>query len=187
MPFINTDLPGLIIWEPRVLEDQRGYFYESYNRKTFKDAGLNYDFVQDNQALSSRGVLRGLHYQLEPFGQAKLVSVISGEVLDVAVDIRQGSPTFGRHFSLVISAENRMRLMIPRGFAHGYLVLSDKAEFCYKCDNYYSREHDAGIRFDDPGLGIDWQFDHKALILSEKDKALPLMDEAKNNFKYLAG
>ncbi|MGB4930424.1 MAG: dTDP-4-dehydrorhamnose 3,5-epimerase, partial [Chitinophagales bacterium] len=138
--------------------------------------------VQDNQSKSTYGVLRGLHYQLAPFAQAKLVRVISGEVLDVAVDIRQYSPTYGQHFSVVLSAENKKQLYIPRGFAHGFVVLSETAEFFYKCDNYYSKEHDAGIRFDDPALNIDWMLGADAILVSEKDNHLPNFAEAKNNF-----
>jgi dTDP-4-dehydrorhamnose 3,5-epimerase len=184
MPFTPTNIPGLLIFEPPVFSDSRGYFLESYNAKVFEEAGIITPFVQDNQSKSVKGVLRGLHYQLSPMAQAKLVRVVAGEVLDVAVDIRQGSPTYLKHFSLVLSAENKKQLYIPRGFAHGFVVLSDSAEFVYKCDNFYSKEHDAGIRFDDPTLGIDWHFDMAKVIVSEKDQNLPLIGQSQNNFHF---
>lgn len=173
MPFWNAPIDGLIVFEPQVWEDARGYFFESYNRRTFAEAGITADFVQDNQARSSFGVLRGLHYQRAPFAQAKLVRVTEGEVFDVAVDIRENSPTYGQWYGLLLSAENKRQLFIPGGFAHGYVVLSPTAEFCYKCDNFYSKPHEGGIRYDDPTLGIDWQIDLNKAILSEKDLALP--------------
>lgn len=184
MPFIDTPIPGLFIFEPNVFEDARGYFYESYNANVFAEKHLEEGFVQDNQSKSSYGVLRGLHFQLNPFSQAKLVRVISGEVLDVAVDIRQGSPTFGKHFSIVLSAENKKQLYIPRGFAHGFVVLSETAEFFYKCDNFYAKDFDAGIRYNDPELHIDWKIDTSKLIVSEKDGNLPSFKDAKNNFTF---
>lgn len=174
MPIIETGFPGLKIFEPRVWEDERGYFYESYNRKTFSEGGIHCDFVQDNQACSSFGVLRGLHYQVEPFEQAKLVRVIAGEVLDVVLDIRKDSPTQGKWFGIRLSAENKKQLFVPAGFAHGYIVLSRQAEFFYKCDNFYSREHEGGIFFNDARLNIDWELDPGKIIVSEKDKNLPL-------------
>ena len=174
MPFIDTPIDGLKVFIPKVWEDERGYFFESFNRSLFEQGGIIADFVQDNQARSSYGVLRGLHYQVAPYAQAKLVRVLEGEVLDIAVDIREGSPTCGQSYSLLLSAENRYQLFIPRGFAHGYVVLSETAEFFYKCDNYYSKEHERGIRFDDPALGIDWGLSREDMILSEKDKGLPL-------------
>lgn len=185
MPFIDTPIVGLFVFEPKIFEDARGYFFESFNAATFAEKNINTNFVQDNQSKSSYGVLRGLHYQLAPYAQAKLVRVISGEVLDVAVDIRQYSPTYGQHFSVVLSAENKKQLYIPRGFAHGFAVLSETAEFFYKCDNYYNKEHDAGIRFDDPVLNIDWMLGSDAILVSEKDNHLPNFAEAKNNFKAL--
>lgn len=177
MPFIDTPLDGLKVFIPRVWEDERGYFFESFNRSLFEQGGIIADFVQDNQARSAYGVLRGLHYQVEPYAQAKLVRVLEGEVLDIAVDIREGSPTCGQAYSLLLSAENKYQLFIPRGFAHGYVVLSETAEFFYKCDNYYSKEHEGGIRFDDPALDIDWGLGREDMILSEKDKGLPLWGE----------
>jgi dTDP-4-dehydrorhamnose 3,5-epimerase len=175
MPFTETPIPGLLIFEPQIWQDNRGYFFESYNQQTFREAGINTIFVQDNQARSSFGVLRGLHYQLPPFAQAKLVRVTEGMVYDVAVDLREESPNYGQWFGLELSADNKRQLFIPAGFAHGYVVLSETAEFCYKCDNFYSRNHEAGIRFDDPQLNIDWQIDLQQAVLSEKDLRLPFM------------
>ncbi|HNO27381.1 MAG TPA: dTDP-4-dehydrorhamnose 3,5-epimerase [Chitinophagales bacterium] len=184
MPFIETPISGLYVYEPKVFEDARGYFYESFNVQVFGEKGINTNFVQDNQSRSSYGVLRGLHYQLAPHAQAKLVRVISGEVYDVAVDIRKGSPTFGQHFGVILSAENKKQLYIPRGFAHGFVVLSETAEFFYKCDNFYNKEHDAGIRFDDATINIDWKIPHSDIQVSEKDADLPNLQDAKNNFIY---
>ncbi len=184
MPFIQTHLEGLVVFEPKVFEDERGYFFEAYNEKLFQENSISIDakFVQDNQSKSTKGVLRGLHFQLEPYAQAKLVRVLSGEVVDVAVDIRQESPTFGQYFSILLSAENKKQLFIPRGFAHGFIVLSDTAEFFYKCDNFYSKEHESGIKFNDPELNIDWQFDLNKVIVSEKDQNLESFKNAKMNF-----
>lgn len=184
MPFTDTLLPGLFVYEPAVIEDARGYFYESFNAKLFSEKNIPVNFVQDNQSKSAYGVLRGLHYQLAPMAQAKLVRVLSGEVLDVAVDVRKNSPTFKNHFSIILSAENKKQLYIPRGFAHAFIVLSETAEFFYKCDNYYSREHDAGIVYNDDELNIDWKIPHGKLIISDKDKNLPLLKDAKNNFEF---
>ena len=177
MPFHLTPIPGLIIFEPRVWADDRGYFYESYNQRVFHEAGVTADFVQDNQARSTFGVLRGLHYQVGAAAQAKLVRAIEGEVLDVAVDLRPGSATFGQWFSIRLSAENKLQLFVPRGFAHGYAVLSETAEFAYKCDNFYSKSHEGGLIFNDPNLKIDWEIDLKDAILSEKDAILPRFGE----------
>lgn len=173
MPFIDTPLKGLKVFEPKVWEDERGYFYEAYNEQACSAAGISCRFVQDNQARSVYGVLRGLHYQVGEHAQAKLVRVLSGEVLDVAVDIREGSPTYGQWFSIRLSGDNRRQLFVPRGFAHGYVVLSPTAEFFYKCDNFYAQAHEGGIRFDDPTLGIDWEVDMADVLLSDKDRALP--------------
>lgn len=180
----TTEIPGLTILEPKIFEDSRGYFFESYNQKAFEQAGITNRFVQDNQSKSTYGVLRGLHFQRDPFSQAKLVRVLEGKVLDVAVDLRAGSPTYGKWHGEILSAENKKQMFIPRGFAHGFLVLSETAEFFYKCDNFYSREHDGGIRFDDPALKIDWQFNANKLVISEKDAKLPLMSEAHLNFQF---
>lgn len=173
MPFHPTPIPDLIVFEPQVWPDERGYFYESYNRRTWEAAGLSVDFVQDNQARSTRGVLRGLHYQTGEMAQAKLVRVVEGEVLDVVVDLRESSKAYGQWYGVRLSAENKRQLFVPRGFAHGYIVLSETAEFVYKCDNYYSKAHEGGLRFDDPVLSIDWAFDLKQVLVSEKDLALP--------------
>ena len=177
MPFSKTAIPGLLIFEPRVFEDDRGYFFESFNQKVFQAEGLEVQFVQDNQAFSQRGVLRGLHYQRMPFAQAKLVRVLDGEVLDVAVDIRPHSPTHGQYFSCLLSGENKKQLFVPRGFAHGYIVLSEKATFFYKCDNFYSKKHEAGIRPDCPTLNIDWRFDLKEAVIAERDRGFPNFGE----------
>ena len=173
MPFQQTSIPDLLIFEPQVWADERGYFYESYNRATWESAGVRADFVQDNQARSTFGVLRGLHYQVGEAAQAKLVRVVEGEVLDVAVDLREKSPTFGEWFSIRLSAENKRQLFVPRGFAHGYVVLSPTAEFAYKCDNFYSKKDEGGVAFNCPNLKIDWQIDLNEAILSEKDAVLP--------------
>lgn len=175
MPFIHTPIPDLLIFEPQVWLDDRGYFFESYNQKTWEDEGLKVHFVQDNQARSTRGVLRGLHYQTGAMAQAKLVRAVEGEVLDVAVDLRPASPTYGKWYSIRLSAENKRQLFVPRGFAHGYVVLSETAEFAYKCDNYYSKAHEGGLRFDDPTLHIDWEFDLDQVLVSNKDRELPFI------------
>lgn len=171
--FLETGIPDLKVFEPKVWLDERGYFYEAYNANTFREAGIDAQFVQDNQAKSTYGVLRGLHYQIEPFAQAKLVRVIEGEVLDVVVDIREDSPTYGKWYGVRLSAENKRQLFVPRGFAHGYVVLSETAEFFYKCDNFYSKAHEGGIHYNDPTLNIDWEIELDQVILSDKDKVLP--------------
>ncbi len=177
MPFHETPFEGLKIFEPRRFEDERGYFYESYNRKLFEDNGIDAVFVQDNQAFSQRGTLRGLHFQRPPHAQAKLVRVVKGEVLDIAVDLRKEQPTFGHWFGIRLSEENHKQLYLPRGFAHGYLVLSEAALFLYKCDNYYAPEYEAGIRYDDPHLNINWEFPSEQFIVSEKDRSLPFLKD----------
>jgi dTDP-4-dehydrorhamnose 3,5-epimerase len=165
--------------EPKVFSDKRGYFYESYNKKRYKEKyGIEVSFVQDNESYSKKNVLRGLHYQLPPFAQAKLIRVIEGRVLDIAVDIRPGSQSFGDYFSEVLSGENKKQFFIPRGFAHGFVVLSDEARFCYKCDNLYNPEYERGIKWDDPKLGIDWHVPLDQVIISHKDELLPLLKEA---------
>ncbi len=173
MNIIKTSIEGLIIIEPRVFGDSRGYFFETWKKETYLEVGINCDFVQDNESKSSYGVLRGLHWQAEPYTQAKLVRVVSGCVLDVAVDIRKGSPTFGKYESVELSGENKRQLFIPRGFAHGFAVLSKEAVFVYKCDNIYMPSAERGMRFDDPALGIDWQIKPDCWNLSEKDKKHP--------------
>ncbi len=177
MPFSTTPIDDLLVFEPKVWEDERGYFFESFNQNAFDDFGLNVNFVQDNQAKSTYGVLRGLHYQKAPYGQAKLVRVLQGKVLDVAVDIRKDSKTFGQHYTIILSAENKKQLFVPRGFAHGYVVLSETAEFFYKCDNFYNKSAEGGIRYDDERLNIDWNLDLNKAILSEKDTILPRFGE----------
>ena len=169
MNFIKTEIDGVIIVEPRVFNDARGYFFESYNAAEFAANGIPNTFVQDNQSKSSYGVVRGLHCQLGEHAQAKLVRVLHGTVLDVAVDIRPGSPTFGKHVAVELSAENNRQLFIPRGFLHGFSVLSDTAMFAYKCDNLYAPQSEFGIRFDDPDIGIDWRVPADKIITSDKD------------------
>ncbi|MFA6125852.1 MAG: dTDP-4-dehydrorhamnose 3,5-epimerase [Bacteroidales bacterium] len=180
----ETPLPGLLIIEPKVFEDSRGYFFESFNRKNLLDAGVEAQFVQDNQSLSHYGVLRGLHYQLAPYAQSKLVRVLMGSVWDVVVDIRKNSPTFGQYFGIEISAENKIQLFIPQGFAHGFAVTSPSAVFFYKCDSFYNPEAERGIHFNDPGLSIPWPIPEDKTIISSKDKILPLLKEATMNFVY---
>lgn len=170
MNFIKSNLQGVWIMEPKVFADARGYFMETYRESLFEQHVGKVSFVQDNESKSTRGVLRGLHYQLPPFAQSKLVRVISGEVLDVAVDIRKNSPSFGQHIAVRLTAENRRQLFIPRGFAHGFLVLSSEAVFTYKVDNTYAPLHERCIRFNDPDVGIAWGMDESQLLLSEKDK-----------------
>jgi len=184
MPFVDTGFAGLKIFEPRVFVDSRGYFFESFNKLTFEEAGIKTEFVQDNESKSQRGVLRGLHYQLNPMAQAKLIRVVEGEVLDVVVDIRKGSPTFGQTFTVLISAENKKQLYIPHGFAHGFSVVSETCIFQYKCDNYYSKESEGGIIFNDPALSIDWGIDLTTAVVSDKDKVLPLFKDCTNNFVF---
>lgn len=180
MNFIPTKLEDCFIIEPKVIADERGYFMESFNEKTFKSGvGHEVHFVQDNQSFSSKGVLRGLHYQTGEHAQAKLVRVLEGEVLDVAVDIRPNSKTFGQYEAVLLSAENQLQFFVPRGFAHGFLVLSETATFFYKCDNFYNKESEGGIIYNDKTLNIDWQFPSKELIISEKDKVQPTLENAK--------
>lgn len=184
MPFQETGLPGLVVFEPKVFEDSRGYFFEAYNQQVFRQQGIDTEFVQDNQSSSSYGVIRGLHYQLEPHAQCKLVRVLEGTILDVVVDIRQGSPTFGKTFSIEMSAANRKQLLVPHGFAHGFSVLSEKAVVLYKCDRLYNKESEGGIIYNDPSLQIDWKIPAEQVIVSDKDKALPLLAQCRNNFVF---
>jgi len=170
MNFIKTEIEGVLLIEPKVFGDNRGYFFESYSERDFINAGITCNFVQDNQSMSGRNTLRGLHCQLGEHAQAKLVRVLSGCVLDVAVDFRKNSATFGKHIAVELSAENKRQLFIPRGFLHGFSVLSESAEFFYKCDNFWSKEAEFGVRFDDPDLAIDWRIDISKAILSDKDK-----------------
>ena len=182
MNVIKTDIEGVVILEPRVFTDARGYFFESYNKKAFDELIGRVDFVQDNESCSSRGVMRGLHFQRPPHAQAKLVRCVRGSVLDVAVDIRRGSPTYGRHVSCLLTERNHRQFFIPRGFAHGFAVLSDTAVFQYKCDNYYCPEADGGISILDPTLGIDWGINPEEAILSDKDRKHPLLSEFDSPF-----
>lgn len=179
MPFHQTSFAGVQLFEPRRFEDKRGYFYESYNKQLFAQAGIDCEFVQDNQAYSTFGVLRGLHYQLPPYPQAKLVRVVKGEVLDVIVDLRSEQPTYGKWLAVILSEHNHKQLFIPRGFAHGYLCLSPQVVFTYKCDNYYAPEYEAGIRYDDPQLNIQWGIPPEKLIVSERDRCLPFFKDSK--------
>ena len=174
MNVIATDIDGVLILEPKVFGDSRGFFYETWKKDAYEAAGITCEFVQDNESMSSFGVLRGLHWQAAPHTQAKLVRVIQGAVLDVAVDIRKGSPTYGKHVAVELSGDNKRQLFIPRGFAHGFAVLSEKALFAYKCDNLYAPQAERGIRFDDPALGIDWRVKPSEWNLSPKDKVHPL-------------
>lgn len=169
MNVIKTEIDGVVIIEPKIFNDSRGYFYESFSQREFEEKVCKTTFVQDNQSCSSYGVIRGLHFQKPPYSQSKLVRVIEGKVLDVAVDIRKGSPTFGQHVAVELSAENHRQLFIPRGFAHGFAVLSERVVFQYKCDNYYAPQSEGAIAYDDPALGIDWQIPTNEAILSDKD------------------
>ncbi len=178
MRIMPTEIPEVLIIEPRVFGDERGYFFESYRKDVFNAELPGIDFVQDNESMSVFGVLRGLHYQLPPWDQNKLVRVVKGRILDVAVDIRTSSPFFGRHAAVELSGENKRQVFIPRGFAHGFVVLSREAVFQYKVDNYYSREHDRGIAYDDPELGIDWTLKKEELVLSPRDLQNPLLKNA---------
>ena len=185
MNFIKTDIPEVVIIEPKVYGDHRGYFVETFRADKLEEfLGYKINFCQDNESKSSRGVLRGLHYQLHPFAQTKLVRVIKGKVLDVAVDIRKGSPTFGKHIAVELSGENKRQLLVPRGFAHGFVVLEDDTIFAYKVDNYYSPQNDRGIAFDDKEIGIDWLIPHDELNLSAKDKVQPKLSETDDLFEY---
>lgn len=184
MKIIKTKIPGLVIFEPKVFEDARGYFFESFRKEWYSEAGINVDFVQDNESKSEYGVIRGLHYQLNPHGQAKLVRVVEGKVYDVAVDLRKGSPTFGEWVGVELDGENKKQLYIPRGFAHGFSVLSETAVFSYKCDAYYNSEAERGINFDDAKLQIDWRIDNLRQVVSEKDKNAPAFVDAEMNFSY---
>jgi dTDP-4-dehydrorhamnose 3,5-epimerase len=180
MNFIPTKLKGCFILEPKIINDERGYFMESFNETTFqKGIGQKVHFVQDNQSFSSKGVLRGLHYQVGEFAQAKLVRVLEGEVLDVAVDIRPESATFGQYEAVLLTGENQTQFFVPRGFAHGFLVLSETATFFYKCDNFYNKESEGGIIYNDETIAVDWQFPLEKLIISDKDKVQPTLKNAR--------
>lgn len=182
MNFIKTEIPEVVIIEPKVFGDDRGYFFESFNQKEFEENIGKIDFVQDNESKSSRGVLRGLHFQKPPFNQAKLVRCIEGEVLDVAVDLRKDSKTYKKYVAINLSGENKRQLFVPRGFAHGFVVLSEKATFAYKVDNWYAPDHDAGIVWNDAEIAVDWQIAAEEVQLSGKDKLLKPLAETENPF-----
>ncbi len=184
MEIIKTDIPGVVILEPRIFRDSRGYFFESFSQRDFFDKVAPVEFVQDNESMSTRGVMRGLHFQRPPHAQAKLVRCVRGRVLDVAVDIRVGSPTYGRHVAVELTEDNHRQFFIPRGFAHGFAVLSDEAVFQYKCDNYYAPQSDGGIAITDPALNIDWHLDPSEAILSEKDTRHPLLADFNSPFTF---
>ena len=178
MIITKTGINDLFIIEPKVYEDSRGYFFESYSKQKFEENNLSYNFIQDNESFSSYGVLRGLHFQLSPYAQTKLLRVVFGKILDVAVDIRNNSKTFGKYFSIELSAENKKQLLIPKGFAHGFSVLSKTVIVNYKCDSLYNKESESGIYFADKTINIDWKIDEKDMILSKKDKKWPLLKDA---------
>lgn len=182
MKFTETDIQGLVIIEPKVFGDERGYFFESFNQKEFEENISPIQFVQDNESMSCKGVLRGLHFQRPPFDQAKLVRCIKGEVMDVAVDLRKGSPTYGKYSAINLSEENKKQLFVPRGFAHGFKVISEEAIFAYKVDNWYSAEHDSGIAWNDPDVAVDWDISEDTVLLSEKDKQLKTLKETEIPF-----
>lgn len=182
MPFTPTEFAGLMVFEPRVFIDNRGYFFESYNEAVFHEAGVTMKWVQDNQARSSYGVVRGLHFQTPPYTQTKLIRALQGSILDVVVDIRKEQPTYGKVFSIELSAENKKQLLVPAGFAHGYSVLSETAEVMYKCDNLYNKGAEGGLLPTDPSLAIDWQIPAEAMILSEKDQVYPILSQLQSPF-----
>ena len=184
MNIIKTEFPGLMVIEPKVFGDERGYFFESYNEKLMNEAGIQTVFKQDNQSFSKYGVIRGLHFQLNPYSQTKLIRVLEGEINDVVLDLRKGSPTFGKWYSLELSAENKRQLYIPHGFAHGFSVLSEQTTILYKCDNFYHPQSEGGVLYNDPKLGIDWKIDADKAIVSEKDKNLPTLEKVETNFVY---
>ena len=175
MNVIELEIKGLYIIEPKIFEDDRGYFYESYNRDQLLKYGIDIDFVQDNQSLSHKNVLRGLHYQNEPYGQDKLVRVIKGSVIDVVVDIREGSPTYGKWVKVFLSEKNKLSFLIPKGFAHGFITLEDNTIFSYKCSNVYNKQSEGGIIWNDPTIDIDWGVDIEDIIISDKDSILPMI------------
>ena len=177
MNVIETDIDGLVIIEPRVFGDSRGFFFESFSERDFKREVADVDFVQDNESKSSYGVVRGLHFQRPPYAQAKLVRVVKGKVLDVAVDLRKGSPTFGHHVAVELSEDNHRQMFIPRGFAHGFSVLSDEVIFQYKCDNFYAPQSEGAVAWDDPDLGIDWGIPADKALLSDKDRKHPRLKD----------
>ncbi len=184
MPFTETGFPNLVVFEPLIWNDARGYFFESFNEKVFSDAGVQSSFIQDNQALSSYGVIRGLHFQKPPYAQSKLIRVLSGSILDVAVDIRVGSPCFGKAFVIELSAANKKQLFVPKGFAHGYSVISETAEVLYKCDEFYNKSAEGGISYNDKNLQIDWKIQDGQEVVSEKDKEYPTLSNFTSDFIF---
>lgn len=186
MPFTKTEIPDLLVFEPAVYGDDRGYFFESYNKQNFLKEGVQLDFVQDNQARSVYGVVRGMHFQLAPHAQTKLIRALEGTILDVVVDLRKDSPAYGSVFSIELSAQNKKQLLVPKGFAHGYSVLSETAEVFYKCDDFYHKELEGGLAFNDPALQIDWKIPADKMILSAKDTQHPVLGACKHNFVYKA-
>jgi dTDP-4-dehydrorhamnose 3,5-epimerase len=184
MPFIKTEFEGLLVFEPKILNDSRGYFFESYNQNEFIAEGIHVNFVQDNQAASTYGVIRGLHYQQNPHAQTKLIRVLQGTILDVVVDLRKESTTYAKVYTLELSAENKKQLLVPKGFAHGYSVLSPHAEVFYKCDAFYNKQNEGSILYNDPSLKIDWQIPASKAIVSEKDMVSPVLQKAVHNFTF---
>lgn len=184
MPFITTPLLGVIVFEPRIFPDDRGFFFESYNQRLFQENNILDVFVQDNQSFSAYGVIRGLHYQRPPHAQSKLVRVVQGEILDVVVDLRAGSPSFGKSFGIELSAENKKQLFIPRGFAHGFSVLSETAQLAYKCGQFYNKQSESGILYNDSFLKIDWKIPPPKALISEKDSQLPPFNPSLSDFIY---
>jgi dTDP-4-dehydrorhamnose 3,5-epimerase len=178
----TTGFEGLIVITPSVFSDERGYFFESYNSASHLNAGMEYNWVQDNQSHSKHGVIRGLHFQNAPYAQTKLVRALQGEILDVVVDLRKGEPTFGKSFSVILSAENKKQLLVPKGFAHGFSVLSDSADVMYKCDALYNKQSESGLIFNDPSLNIDWKISPEEMVVSEKDLVLPTFDKIDADF-----
>jgi dTDP-4-dehydrorhamnose 3,5-epimerase len=182
MKIIETGFKGLIVIKPKIYKDSRGYFFESFNEKAFHDAGIIYSPIQDNESKSSKGVMRGLHYQLKPFDQAKLIRVVEGRIFDVALDIRKDSPTYGKWYGIELDSETKEQVLIPRGFAHGFSVLSDIAVIQYKCDNVYNPQYERGISLNDPALDINWKLGSSLPLISEKDIKLPRFKDAESNF-----
>lgn len=184
MPFTTTIFPGLIYFEPKVFGDHRGYFFESYNQKAFAEENIQINFIQDNQASSTFGVIRGLHFQLDPYSQTKLIRVLSGRIIDAVVDLRKNSPTYGKAYTMELSADNKRQLLVPKGFAHGYSVISETAEVFYKCDTFYNKESEGGISWNDPALNIDWQIPAESVKVSEKDSIYPTFENGTHNFVF---
>lgn len=184
MPFNKTDIPGLVLFQPKVFEDSRGYFFESFNKAVFAAEGLAFDWVQDNESYSGYGVIRGLHFQNHPKAQTKLIRVLEGKIYDVAVDIREGSPTFGKWFGVELSSENKLQLLIPKGFAHGFSVISETAKVLYKCDNLYDKNAEGGIMYNDADLNIDWKIPADKSIISDKDLHHPSLKDCNTQFIF---